>query len=826
MDDAIEKKLSDFCRGWFPSADEAQPVWFGARKPKFKATVQDMVFKYVDLIDDLVKRFDGEAEMVFAHWSGRQRLMACIFMDQMARNRVAIQPLAQAKVHCADVVALALAASIDADFFGGSTSTATKTLIDSGGDGPSSCPPGLACTAAELCFFSLVFRHNRQPATMTRSKQILEEALVGKFNSVVLDTDAGRSLCGRFIDETDELAKSIIAEKYIERAMTQDKPYVLNDGQFMSPLTPAQADTFNLTVLDAKCIQAARGNVSAFLEMFISFEDAMEKLEDHPTLKAMAAALVRDGIGEKHTLVLSLSGGVDSMVHAILFRLLQKKFGFGFAALHIRHTNRGDAVDEEKWVGFVAARLGLVLYSYEVEIQRPHGGLRTGVSRERYEDVTKRIRFRMYEQALALQIEAEPTRNIGLVVLGHHMDDADENRLAELGKGNLIRINGMEILSDCFGVTMYRPLLQERKKAMFDFADVTNMPYMVDSTPMWSRRGWTRRALDSFDANDQDGLLQHLQTLGELSEQLYVDLESGFSEQKPAREISMSLPVSTKSISSPSTATSSSLSSATTTTTPPSTATTTVTSSSTISSTPSSTKPKSSSAKAKTKYSSSSPQCQHAVVLIHVGDVVSSAQVVEARVKTIFTLLETVATIWNAAIEKVKAQVVNHLKKGSSDADDMEPTQTCPLQPIVVHKKKFDAGSFVFTSAIKRRLREQPALSFMHGTQAAAKSVVHIWSMISQSKDGRAVFGTLNAKCPCGWIPTVQALAIFNATLMPQLSNSATLKRTFVAACETAMQDPTYSTETTTIPTKATLPPTVMTSIPAATTTTTTASQR
>ena len=69
--------------------------------------------------------------------------------------------------------------------------------------------------------------------------------------------------------------------------------------------------------------------------------------------------------------------------------------------------------------------------------QRPHGTLKTGIDRAEYEDSSKRVRFRMYQAAarLAGYAAADP-----VVVIGHHIDDVDENRLAELGKGNLLRV--------------------------------------------------------------------------------------------------------------------------------------------------------------------------------------------------------------------------------------------------------------------------------------------------------------------------------------------------------------------------------------------------
>ena len=153
-----------------------------------------------------------------------------------------------------------------------------------------------------------------------------------------------------------------------------------------------------------------------------------------------------------------------------------------------------------RWLLF---QVGIRLYSYAVELQRPHGGVRTGVSRERYEEVTKRLRFCMYKRALAdassaagrsaggaeeIDGGAIAEERVEMVVIGHHMDDADENRLAELGKSNIVQVDGMERVSQCLGVTVLRPLLQLRKDAMFKLADDVALPYMADSTPLWSRR--------------------------------------------------------------------------------------------------------------------------------------------------------------------------------------------------------------------------------------------------------------------------------------------------------------------------------------------------
>ncbi len=74
-------------------------------------------------------------------------------------------------------------------------------------------------------------------------------------------------------------------------------------------------------------------------------------------------------------------------------------------------------------------------FTYSVRLRRPHGDVKTGLSRERYEEVTKDIRFKKYEECF----DAMGTTS-NCVIIGHHQDDVDENRITELGKGTLVSI--------------------------------------------------------------------------------------------------------------------------------------------------------------------------------------------------------------------------------------------------------------------------------------------------------------------------------------------------------------------------------------------------
>jgi tRNA(Ile)-lysidine synthase TilS/MesJ len=285
----------------------------------------------------------------------------------------------------------------------------------------------------------------------------------------------------------------------------------INDA--LNKLQPTELKSYHSLipkVLDLRSLKSCEQDTSKFLEN-------ISETINHPTILDLQQSLIKNKIDSNSFIVVSLSGGVDSMSHAVMLKLLQSKFNYGLVALHLHHPNRDDSDDEKNWVTMAAEKIGIPLYGFKFEIQRPHGDLDTGITREHYEEVTKEIRFKMYHNLI---------KNFGskylkhYVLIGHHLDDIDENRLAELGKSNIIDIDGVETMCDYYDITVYRPLLHLRKESMFLYADAAKIPYMVDSTPKWSRRGWIRRFLDQLELVNKNNLLLQLNHLGYLSKQL------------------------------------------------------------------------------------------------------------------------------------------------------------------------------------------------------------------------------------------------------------------------------------------------------------------
>jgi hypothetical protein len=104
----------------------------------------------------------------------------------------------------------------------------------------------------------------------------------------------------------------------------------------------------------------------------------------------------------------------------------------------------------------------------------------------------------MYRQAWALAFP-DLAHLPPLVVLGHHLDDSDENVLDQLCKGHLTGAldSMLPLRRDYHGCTVLRPLLRTCRKAdLYRLAHLHSLPYMYDSTPPWSVRGITRAILD------------------------------------------------------------------------------------------------------------------------------------------------------------------------------------------------------------------------------------------------------------------------------------------------------------------------------------------
>jgi tRNA(Ile)-lysidine synthetase-like protein len=191
---------------------------------------------------------------------------------------------------------------------------------------------------------------------------------------------------------------------------------------------------------------------------------------------------------DNSTIVVSLSGGVDSIVALYVCKYIKdinnnKKIK-NIIAVHINYNNRETSADELNFVNYYCDKLDIKLYFRIIkEISRNrclHNGLRN-----LYEEITKNIRYDMYK----LNINNDRT----YILLGHNKDDCFENILTNISnKSNYDNLSGMEILKEIDGINMWRPFLNIEKKNIISYAIANKIPFLYDSTPKWSVRGKIR----------------------------------------------------------------------------------------------------------------------------------------------------------------------------------------------------------------------------------------------------------------------------------------------------------------------------------------------
>jgi tRNA(Ile)-lysidine synthase len=191
-------------------------------------------------------------------------------------------------------------------------------------------------------------------------------------------------------------------------------------------------------------------------------------------------------IPKDQQITISISGGSDSM----LCLFIAYKLGYNVIAMMIDYCNRSEHEKEIKFVKWFCHQLNVPFYVRKIsELKRNRDG-----TREFYELVTRNIRFNSYKYL------ERP------VVLGHNLDDCFENCITNImtqrSKDNLY---GMSKESEQYGVKIYRPILTIPKKVIVETCNTFKIPFLLDSTPKWSRRGQIRDivvpALNQFDTN-------------------------------------------------------------------------------------------------------------------------------------------------------------------------------------------------------------------------------------------------------------------------------------------------------------------------------------
>jgi tRNA(Ile)-lysidine synthetase-like protein len=225
--------------------------------------------------------------------------------------------------------------------------------------------------------------------------------------------------------------------------------------------------------------------------------------------------------------IVSLSGGVDSMVIASVLAYLRDEGGFSqlyIVAVHIDYGNRPESSDEASYVRHYAMD---ILRLEQCIVRRIDEVTRGVTKRDEYEKFSRNVRYDLYRQTVEECIkvcnECNPLKQVKEVgvMLGHHRGDVVENVISNSNKGcGPLDLSGMTALSKNDGVTIYRPLLPLEKSQVYEYSHKFGVPYFKDTTPHWSTRGKLRNKLiPLLEEVYGDGCLSNLATLAKESDE-------------------------------------------------------------------------------------------------------------------------------------------------------------------------------------------------------------------------------------------------------------------------------------------------------------------
>ena len=195
-------------------------------------------------------------------------------------------------------------------------------------------------------------------------------------------------------------------------------------------------------------------------------------------------------------ILLSLSGGVDSMVLALLFLGIRKKHGVNIHAFHFNYGVRKESDAEELYLKTFCCINDVPFHCAHLDTSDPN-------LPGNWDNASKNQRFNQYKNTIQ-KIGCITLTDVP-VVLGHHMDDVEENLLMNLfntGSCNGNRqlwydMSGMSPTHYIKNIRTYRPLvdMKIRKDWVLQLAQKYHVPYFRDTSFELATRIRVRREL-------------------------------------------------------------------------------------------------------------------------------------------------------------------------------------------------------------------------------------------------------------------------------------------------------------------------------------------
>lgn len=168
--------------------------------------------------------------------------------------------------------------------------------------------------------------------------------------------------------------------------------------------------------------------------------------------------------------LLGVSGGVDSMVLAVLLLRLKNEIDFQFSIAHVNYQLRGKESDaQEKLVSDFSRENDIQCFVTQPALPKN--------SKENFQKMARDFRYHYFTE-IALSLKATK------VLTAHHQEDQIETILAQLLRGASLKgLKGMRPQRSLHPkVALLRPLLAISKETLIDYAKAHAILYSEDSS--------------------------------------------------------------------------------------------------------------------------------------------------------------------------------------------------------------------------------------------------------------------------------------------------------------------------------------------------------
>jgi len=190
-----------------------------------------------------------------------------------------------------------------------------------------------------------------------------------------------------------------------------------------------------------------------------------------------------DVIHPHDTMVVGVSGGVDSMALLHLLVRLAKKKSLKILVAHVNYKKRGQASDDdERFVIKISQAWGCSVFTEH---------WKEAEEKQNFQDAARDFR-RFFFFRLAKEHQARS------VVLGHHLQDQAETMLMHLMRGcGLTGMCGMSWKEMVQKIFLLRPLLDISRAEIMAYAESEKIPFREDESnhDISYKRNWVRHEL-------------------------------------------------------------------------------------------------------------------------------------------------------------------------------------------------------------------------------------------------------------------------------------------------------------------------------------------